>query len=170
MDSILDFWFPDNNYQKWWFKSTPEMDRKIYDTYYDVMYKQYNNFNEADYNYAEPSVLISTIILFDQFSRNMARINMGKASVAVINVDDFTRKARQLTNIWLKRALYKTEPIKYTVFAYMPIRHMKKDDEIEQLAILLERMEIQDSNLKTDTIFNKFKSTTIRNLQSIERE
>jgi uncharacterized protein (DUF924 family) len=164
MDSILDFWFPDNNYQKWWFKSTPEMDRKIYDTYYDVMYKQYNNFNEADYNYAEPYVLISTIILFDQFSRNMARINMG------INVNDFTRKARQLTNIWLKRALYKTEPIKYTVFAYMPIRHMKKGDEIEQLAILLERMEIQDSNLKTDTIFNKFKSTTIRNLQSIERE
>jgi len=167
MDSILDFWFPDNNYQKWWFKSTPELDRKIYDTYYDVMYQQYNNFSESDYNYADPSVLISTIILFDQFSRNMARINTGKTP---IDVNDFTRKARQLTNIWLKRALYKTEPIKYTVFAYMPIRHMKKGDEIEQLAILLERMEIQDNNLKTDSIFNKFKSTTIRNLQSIERE
>jgi len=164
MDSILDFWFPDNNYQKWWFKSTPEIDRKIYDTYYDLMYKQYNNFNEPDYNYADPSVLISTIILFDQFSRNMSRINMGKTP---IDVDSFTKMSKKLTNIWLKRSLYKSEPIKYTVFAYMPIRHMKKEDEIENLVILLDRMEIQDNNLKTDTIFNKFKSTTIRNLYNI---
>ena len=164
MDSILDFWFPDNNYQKWWFKSTDELDKKIYDTYYDLMYNQYNNFIESDYDYAEPSVLISTIILFDQFSRNMSRINN------TIDVNEFTRKARQLTNIWLKRELYKTEPIKYTVFAYMPIRHMKQVNEIKNLVILLERMEVLDSNLKTDTIFNKFKSTTIRNLQSIERK
>ena len=161
MDSILDFWFPDDSYHSWWFKSTPELDKKIYDTYYDVMYKPYNNFIESDYDYAEPSVLISTIILFDQFSRNMARINI------TIEINEFTRKARQLTNIWLKRELYKTEPIKYTVFAYMPIRHMKQENEIKNLVILLERMEALDSNLKTDTIFNKFKSTTIRNLESI---
>jgi len=159
MDKILDFWFPNNNYQPWWFKSTDEIDMKIYDNYYDLMYYHYNNFNESDYIYAEPSVIISTIILFDQFSRNMARINMGKAP---INVYDFTRRARQLTNIWLKRELYKTQPIKYTVFAYMPIRHMQNKEEIDNLVIMLERLEINDSNLKTDTIFNKFKAVTIK--------
>jgi uncharacterized protein (DUF924 family) len=158
MDSILNFWFPDDSYHSWWFKSNDIFDRKIYDTYYDMMYHHYNNFKEQDYSNASPSILISMIILFDQFSRNMARIKN------IINVNDFTNMAMKLTNIWLTRNLHLTEPIKYTVFALLPIRHMKQVDCIKDLVILLERMQEQNNDLKTNIIFNKFKSATIRNL------
>jgi len=163
MDSILNFWFPDDNYQKWWFKSTDNLDRVIYNTYYDIMYKQYDNFKEQDYSNVSPSTLISTIVLFDQFSRNMARIN----NISTIDVNDFTKMAMKLTNIWLIRNLHLTEPIKYTVFALLPIRHMKQVDCIKDLVELLNSMEEQNSDLKTNIIFNKFKSATIRNLYNI---
>ena len=35
MNNVLAFWFPNNNYQKWWFKSDNNLDQTIYNTFYN---------------------------------------------------------------------------------------------------------------------------------------
>jgi uncharacterized protein (DUF924 family) len=162
MDKILDFWFPDDNYQKWWFKSTPELDNKIYNIYFELFQEVVNNFDMIDYNDETPKNIISTIILLDQFSRNMVRINKK------INVKESTDMARELSSIWINKFYYLKEPIYYTIFAFMPIRHQRNLEDIKNLIVILEYIECNDNKLSSNIIFSKFRDHTIRNLIALK--
>ena len=162
MDSILKFWFPDNNYQKWWFKSTEELDKSIYDRYYQLFNDTIDNFNIMDYYEVDPEIIISTIILLDQFSRNMARIDKN------IKIKKATELARELTTIWIIDYHYMKQPIHYTVFAFMPIRHLKDIEQIKNMLTMLEYMESSNSEIRENIIFTKFKETSVRNFIALK--
>ncbi len=151
-NEILNFWFGDFTYKKWWFVSTVELDQKIYSMYYNQMLNVFNNFNLAYYNNIEPIKLITDIILLDQFSRNISRV------FNQIDIISFTNKAQILSNIWIEKKYYLTEPIAYTVFAFLPIRHSKNPNEICKLLPLLAECKPTEPN----QIYNKFLTHTLQ--------
>jgi len=154
MDTVLTFWFPNNNYNIWWFKSNEILDKQIYDIYYDLMVKTFNDFNIENYVDKSPDELIATIILLDQFSRNINRI---------INIDvkEYTQKAYQLSQIWIDKQYYLNQSINKTVFALLPMRHIGKQNDLINIISILNQ--IENNNSKNE-IFNKFKLHTIRQL------
>jgi uncharacterized protein (DUF924 family) len=156
MDTVLTFWFPNNNYNIWWFKSNEILDKQIYDIYYDLMVKTFNDFNINNYFDKSPDELIATIILLDQFSRNINRI---------INIDvkEYTQKAYQLSQIWINKQYYLNQPINKTVFALLPMRHIGKQNDLINIISILNQ--IENNNSKNE-IFNKFKLHTIRQLNN----
>lgn len=154
MDTVLTFWFPNNNYNIWWFKSNEILDKQIYDIYYDLMVKTFNDFNINNYFDKSSDELIATIILLDQFSRNINRI-------ININIKEYTQKAYQLSQIWINRQYYLNQPINKTVFALLPMRHIGKQNDLINIISILNQ--IENNNSKNE-IFNKFKLHTIRQL------
>lgn len=156
MDTVLTFWFPNDNYNLWWFKSNKDIDKQIYDIYYDLMVKTFNDFNIDNYFDNSPDKLITAIILLDQFSRNINRI---------INIDvkEYTQKAYQLSQIWIDKQYYLNQPINKTVFALLPMRHIGKQNDLINIISILNQ--IENNNSKNE-IFNKFKLHTIRQLNN----
>jgi uncharacterized protein (DUF924 family) len=152
MDTVLTFWFPNDNYNLWWFKSNKDIDKQIYDIYYDLMVKTFNDFNIDNYFDNSPDKLITAIILLDQFSRNINRI---------INIDvkEYTQKAYQLSQIWIDKQYYLNQLINKTVFALLPMRHIGKQNDLINIISILNQ--IENNNSKNE-IFNKFKLHTIR--------
>jgi uncharacterized protein (DUF924 family) len=156
MDIVLTFWFPNDNYNIWWFKSNDKLDKQIYDIYYNLMVKTYNVFNIKNYVDKSPDEIVATIILLDQFSRNINRITN-------INVEEYTLKAYQLSQIWIDRQYYLNQPINKTVFALLPMRHVGKQNDLINIISILNQ--IENVNSKND-IFAKFKLHTNRQLNN----
>ena len=162
INPLLNFWFPDDNYHIWWFKSTNELDQKIYNQYYQQMIDTFDNFDLDNYMESTPEQIIQNIILLDQFSRNINRI------VGNINIIQYTNKAIELSNEWIKRKYYLTCPIKWTIFAFLPIRHSKT--RLEELVGLLEQIEKSNNLVSNDKIYQKFKIHTNRQLTEQEHQ
>jgi uncharacterized protein (DUF924 family) len=149
---ILSFWFPNNDYNLWWFKSNQILDRQIYDTYYEQMIQTFNDFNIENYIDKSPEELITTIILLDQFSRNINRI-------INLNVKEYTEKAYLLSQLWIDKQYYLIQPINWTVFALLPMRHIGKQNDLINIISILNQ--IENVNSKNE-IFIKFKLHTIK--------
>ncbi len=159
--SLLDFWFPDDKYHGWWFKSSEQLDNQIYQTYYNQMVLVFNNFLIENYQGAniQPKQIIHDIILLDQFSRNINRI------VKNLDIDSYTNKACKLANLWIDKKYYLSEPIQYTVFAFLPIRHGNNYQSIKNISdnIFNEMIE-SNQELVSNQIFQKFKFHTEKSL------
>lgn len=156
---ILDFWFGnDFKFRKWWFTSNEDLDQEIYNKYYQEMVNTFINFNKEKYHCVGPIKLITDIILLDQFSRNISRI------INQIDIPAYTEKAEILSNIWIEKKYYLTEPIAYTVFAFLPIRHTRDKNKIHNLLPLL----VQCKPLEQNQIYNKFLTHTLRALQQFD--
>ena len=151
---ILNFWFPNSLYQKWWFIGNQQLDQKITEKYYIQMKSLFDNFQIDNYIYATVDKIIADIILLDQFSRNISRV------INEINITAYTEKAELLSNIWLERKYFLTEPITYTVFALLPIRHCKNKIKIRNLLQVLDEIK-NISNNESNPIYIKFYKHTL---------
>lgn len=157
-DEILNFWFPNSQYQKWWFIGNTQLDQQIAEKYFNQMSNLFSNFKIGDYLDISVNKLLSDIILLDQFSRNISRIKSD------IDVSAYTKKAQILSEIWLDKKYYLTEPIAYTVFALLPIRHSKDKNAIEKILPVLDEIKEINQNY-SNPIYKKFYLHTIRSLQ-----
>ncbi len=162
-NQILTFWFPNNDYNLWWFKSNEKLDQQIYDIYYDQMLQTFNDFNSQNYLDKNPNELVSSIILLDQFARNINRI------VRNLNIKEYTEKAYELSQIWIDKKYYLSQPIGWTVFAFLPVRHLGNKNDICNLIELLNQIENKNNLIIKDNIFNKFKLHTVRQLNIISK-
>ena len=93
IESILNFWFPNNNFNKFWFDKS--VDEKIYNEYYKLLLEIYDKIiisDDATLEELDYEELVALIILLDQFSRNINRI-------IHINVSNFTDNAKKLSMI-----------------------------------------------------------------------
>ena len=159
-NEILQFWFPNEQYQKWWFIGNIQLDQEITSKYYWQMVHLFDNFAIGDYSNAPVNKIISHIILLDQFSRNISRVK----NEIINQIPDYTKKAEVLAQIWLESKYYLTEPIAHTVFALMPIRHSKDKISIGKLIPVLEEIKNINKN-DSNPIFIKFYTHTLRALQ-----
>lgn len=162
--SLLEFWFPNDEYQLWWFKSTNELDYNIYKKYYKLMLDTYNNFDINKYNELSSNIIIQDIILLDQISRNINRI------VKNLDIEKYTNYANELSNIWITRKYHLICPIKFTVFALLPIRHSKDIIKIKELLLILNEIEQKNTKIIENKIYQKFKFFTIRQFNLQEQQ
>jgi len=158
-DEILQFWFPNEQYQKSWFIGNTQLDQEITNKYHWQMVRLFENFNVENYSSASANKIISDIILLDQFSRNISRVKTNLEN----QIPDYTQKAIELSKIWLKNKYYLTEPVAHTVFALMPIRHSKDKISISKLMPVLEEIKTINKN-DSNPIFIKFYTHTLRAL------
>ncbi len=161
--SLLNFWFPDDKYHIWWFKSNEQLDNQIYYTYYEQMLTLFKNFSIENYQnlskQINPNQIIHDIILLDQFSRNINRI------VNDLDIRAYTEKACMLSNLWIDKKYYLSEPINYTVFAFLPIRHANNYQLIKNISDNIFNEMIESNNtLLSNEIFKKFKFHTEKSL------
>lgn len=158
-NEIINFWFPNNKYQKMWFISNNKFDQMIYDKYYLNMTKLFDDFNIDNYTNASSIKILTDIILLDQFSRNISRV-----LTTTINIYEYTKKAELLSILWIERKYYLTEPIHFTVFAFLPIRHIGDKIQNIKLLPLLELTKENITSLEGKEILRKFTNHTIRSL------
>lgn len=139
---IINFWFPNDDYNIWWFKPNDDFDNYIYKNYYrkliDYEYKHTNNCID----------MLKDIILLDQFSRNMKRINYD------IDVEYYTNEAYKLSLNWINNRYYLTENIKFTVFALMPLRHLNYNEKVIEL---LDEIDKINPKIVNNKIYQKFR-------------
>jgi uncharacterized protein (DUF924 family) len=154
INSILNFWFPNDDYNNFWFDKS--VDEKIYKEYYHLLFNTYNTIVDRDdleFSYEENLALI---ILFDQFSRNINRI-------VNINVSEMTYEARKLSLISIKNKYYLNKKMNHICFMLMPLRHLNK---LTDYYLILEILrEIEEPN---NFIFNKFKNQTMKKLDLLK--
>ncbi len=158
-NSIINFWFPDDNYHNWWFIPKNNLDQIIHDTYYQQMINTFDNFNINDYTDCSINKIISDIIILDQFSRNINRI------VKNLDINQFTIKAHMLSKIWIDKKYYLTESIKFTVFALLPIRHIGDKNQIENMIGILDEIKNINPTVESNKIFQKFYFHSKRSLE-----
>ncbi len=157
-NNLLKFWFPNSEFQKWWFISNSQLDLEIYQKFYNKMVELFNSFNITNYTNSDKIKLITDIILLDQISRNISRV------IEQIDIPTYTEKAELLANIWISEKYYLTEPIEHTVFALLPIRHTKNKVSIKKLIPVLDEIKNINSN-ESNPIYVKFYTHTLRALK-----
>ena len=160
VDDILRFWFPDQSFQKWWFKKNCNIDNYILKHYQSLI----DNAKKMDWSYWLKSCdsFVAIIILLDQFTRNIYR----GTSLACIN-DEL---ALSLCYQFIKLTYDYQVPINYLVFALMPLRHSK--NKSDRLYVMNKIKEYQLHWDKIGRIFNenekniwfKFKQASAKHL------
>lgn len=153
INNILTFWFPNDIYNKFWFDENNEIDSLISINYKNLMNETYDKIimNKSIIETLEYEELLSIIILFDQFSRNIDRVEP-------VNIIKFTEVAKELSLILIKRNSIFNNKMSHISFILMPLRHLNiKEDYI----LILDILNKIEGEHKCD-IFNKFKKQTIK--------
>jgi len=157
VNEILNYWFPTQSYCKFWFVKQINTDAHINDNYYIILIKLYNyliELKDEELNKIDSKRLICYIIILDQFSRNIARVNNEITNDKILHM---TELAGKLSHIWINKKLYLSQPVNIIVFALMPLRHSYK---LHNYKIILEILETV--NDKENTIYKKFKNQTLK--------
>ncbi len=157
VDNILNYWFPNQLYNKFWFATDSQVDNYINDTYYETMVKLFDYLKTETNDSLEKlknKQLIAYIVVLDQFSRNIARVNQNVDNTVI---SEMTLLASKLSNLWINKKIYLVEPINQTVFALMPLRHSFMLHDYKVILDVLE--EVKD---KETEIYKKFKAQTVR--------
>ena len=78
--------------------------------------------------------------------------------IVPVDINSYTIKALALSQLWIENNYHLSQPIKYTVFAMMPFRHMHTIKYNMYVLELLDTMKC----FSDDMIYIKFKNTTSR--------
>lgn len=160
INDILRFWYPNEKYNKFWFDKNINIDKYIFENYNDLLFRVYNNLkNNIDIDVDDYNDMLSSVILLDQFSRNISRYTDEVNIISDISIvlNDMTEIAKQISNIWLETYFNKDNPLNHIVFILMPFRHTNKISEYKIVLNILE--EINDKNSE---LYHKFKSHTLK--------
>jgi len=152
--SILNFWFPNEKFNKFWFDKS--VDDKIYKEYYNLLNDTYNKIINNNLDNIDYDELLALIILFDQFSRNINRI-------IHINVNDFTIEAKKLSMICINKNYLFDKKMNHICFILMPLRHLNKLTDYYLILDILKNIEDTKNNL-----FDKFKNETLKKLDLLK--
>jgi uncharacterized protein (DUF924 family) len=149
INNILSFWFPNNTFNKFWFDENIEIDTFIFTNYKNLMNNIYdkitiNLLEELEYN-----ELLSIIILFDQFSRNINRIES-------VDINKFTIMAKEISLLLIKKDICNNS-MNHITFILMPLRHLNIKEDYILILDILDKLKNKDC-----MIFIKFKNQTIK--------
>jgi uncharacterized protein (DUF924 family) len=163
VNEILNYWFPTQSYCKFWFVKQINTDTYINDKYYTTLIKLYDyliGLKDDVINNIDSRRLICYIIILDQFSRNISRVNTMITNDKIVQM---TELAGKLSHIWINKKIYLSQPINIIVFALMPLRHSYK---LHDYKIILEILEM--INDKENTIYKKFKNQTLKKYELLK--
>ncbi len=153
---ILDFWFPNDSYQEFWFdKSVDEIIKEKY--LYILSQLESRRTKLFQEFYLENIKSKFTIVLvLDQFTRNIYRDtpNMYKNDEIAFDIAREIIKLNQDTYL----------PINYRVFLLMPFRHKKQSIYLEYVLKKIKQYELAG---ETSLIMEKFKYATLKSMSNL---
>jgi uncharacterized protein (DUF924 family) len=157
IDNILNYWFPNEEFNKFWFDNNQDIDNYINKEYYNLLIKLYDyviKLTDDKFNNLTSKQIIVYIIILDQFSRNIARVNN---NIDKYKINNMTNLAITLSYLWINKKLYLKEHINKNVFALMPLRHSYNLYNYKTIIHILSQI-----NDKDNEIYIKFKDNTLR--------
>ena len=147
MEDIISFWFPNDEFQKFWFD-------KSVDTYIINNYTQILKDNEnLEINLNEHTIdeLLQYIILYDQFSRHIYRNSNPKKNDS---------KALEISFYILNNYDFKKIKFNYLIFFLMPLRHSNNKNNYELIIKILDDLKLSINN-NFNQLFDKFYKNTL---------
>jgi len=148
-DNILNFWFPDNTFQDFWFTNAKDHDIRI--NYGNLL--QDAEDGKLD-NWVEyPESKLALIILLDQFSRNIYRKgNFRKNDEVCIKIAMSVVNSEEVNSY----------PIHQRIFIYLPLRHQHKTPYLDLVMTHITKWESTDLTANELNIARRFKNATLR--------
>ena len=150
MEDILNFWFDDYTYKTYWFdKSIDNYLVTNYETLLNEVKKEVEYYNKTKIktgHILKYDNRLELIILCDQYSRNITRINN-------INYDILYKYSLDLATQWLQNH---DENLLHIIFALMPFRHSNKPEYHRYVITYLNYYKKNYYKLSDEVIYNKF--------------
>jgi uncharacterized protein (DUF924 family) len=162
MDDIIQFWFPNDKFQKFWFdKSKDEIIINKFNTILDEEGKK-----EFDISKKSNIEILEYIILFDQISRHVFRNNREDGKFKSYN-----EKALIFSLYFLNNRFNYDIEFNYLSFILMPLRHSNEIKYYDLIINILNEIKINNiyfkKFVKDEKLFNKFNLATERNYKLI---
>ncbi len=144
---ILNYFFPQitedgiAKYQRFWFHSTKEKDLEIFNKFSKCLENAICEGNRRN----DSLSLLEDIIILDQYSRHMYRIN----NKILANKKIIDSIALKKTLIFEDKGYYQDSqiPICYKIFSLMPLRHSKMPIYIKKAISIAEKFKSDSKNL-----------------------
>jgi uncharacterized protein (DUF924 family) len=167
INEIFTFWFPNDNYNNFWFDKNLDFDSTIKTKYFTLLKDIFALIKNYDLFGMTSDELIAIIIILDQFSRNIERtITENESNLLSCQIiHEMTEEAFRLSKFWINHKCYLTEPINKIVFALMPLRHLNRIHDYNIIIQILD--EIKDK-YNGNILYNKFKNQTIKRLELLK--
>jgi len=165
INEIFTFWFPNDNYNNFWFDKNLDFDSTIKSKYFILMKNIFIQIKNYDLFGMTSDELIAIIIILDQFSRNIERTDCESELLTCQIIHEMTEEAERLSKYWINRKYYLTEPINKIVFALMPLRHLNKVHDYNIIIQILD--EIKDK-YSGNNLYSKFKNQTMKRLELLK--
>lgn len=146
MTDVLEFWFPNNDFNKFWFDKTK--DKLITNQFYNrlkVLENTYINCQEKS-----DEELLEIIIILDQFSRNIYRDNKEQ-----IKLNDI--KSLHLANYFFDNRKWNNLPLNHLIFYLMPFRHTNNIQYYQKIFEILNLYQKKNDNID---LYNRFYKAT----------
>jgi len=157
MNEIIKFWFPNDNFQKFWFDKSN--DKLIIDKFSNLL--KIEGAKNIDLKSKNNEEILEYIILLDQFSRHIYRNDKNN-----VNFINYNNKALNYAHYFINERFNYDIKFNYLCFILMPLRHSNDINNYNIIIDILNKIKINDiyfNNYITDKIlFNKFKNTTER--------
>jgi len=142
---VLDFWFKELT-AKDWFRSSVELDRTIANRFNNVHQQQAKISELADD--ATPEQALASVIVLDQFSRNMYR---GNATAFA-----FDKQALQSTKQAMQRDMHSNFNKEQKQFLFMPFMHAENASDQATSLILFTELGLGEHAVDHKDIIDRF--------------
>jgi len=150
-EKILNYWFPNHEFNKFWFKVNKETDNYIYNNFYNYLIELQNDNNIT---FTDHNNILAKIIVLDQFSRNIYR----DSKKAYQN----DTKAIKLAKEYFLNKYDKLHTLNKIIFALMPFRH---SEIISDQEFVIKKLEsLNDKSI----LYNKFYKASINSYNTIK--
>lgn len=151
---VLKYWFPNKEFNKFWFSANKETDEYIKSNFFEYMK---NIICNQDYTFQSKDELLAKIIVLDQFTRNIYRNTEMAYHYDMI--------ALKLAKIYFRLKYDENHSFNKIIFALMPFRH---SEEIKDQKFVLDYLK-NDNIDKSTELYKKFERASLSSYQIIQK-
>lgn len=180
--SVLDFWFPNESFQDFWFSS--EYDSKITLEYHDV-WNHIKNMsveelsayidNHSDNHKDMKNLFLGIIIILDQFTRNILRSDdRSKYEQTDTLCIDFIKSILIKIMTDENKIFINTYPINQRIFLLLPFRHQRKTGYLDYVMGMIKMMDSEvdeytniNRKITMKNIISRFRIATIKDYSKV---
>lgn len=152
-ENVLQFWFPNNDYQEFWFNG--EKDHEIVHLFKDLFHilsEQGELYNEW---LLTPTSRLACLIVLDQFSRNLSRHDTS------IDYKKYDHITLSISEEMMADGIDKNLPLSQRIFILLPLRHYaKSQNNSTYLYKVLSKLKEYEDELGNSPLLTRFRNAT----------
>lgn len=166
LQELLTFWFPSNNptydFQEFWFDGSKNYEiQKKYSQLLNTL-EQYDvsNINEI-WNPSDSKQTLALIILFDQITRNIARLENSDSNS---NSKKNDSKSMYIVKYLAKNSLINLYPFNERMFLFLPFRHSRLTSNLN---FVISQLDLCPQIEKSTKMFKNFYLATLKDYSKV---